>query len=266
MSKRRDCEERFCERYSAPVAEAALIVEREVIGANVGANGYTTVAQADMLAQRLELRDCVTLLDIGSGRGWPGLYLAANTGCSTVLMDLPKPALAAAIQRADDQGLSGTSVTRASATNPPFRTASFDAITHTDTLCCVGQKLSVLRACKRLLRQGGMMGFFTIFVPAGLSGPAYARALRSGPSYVSTRRRDHKEMLESAGFEHVEEVDQTPEFLVTTRAWLNGRDHFRDELVTAEGQDRFEERQLDSRLQAEAIEAGLFQRAFFVCS
>ena len=26
-------------------------------------------------------------------------------------------------------------------------------------------------------------------------------------------------MLESAGFEHVEEVDQTPEFLVTTRAW-----------------------------------------------
>lgn len=69
MSKRRDCEERFCERYSAPVAEAALVVEREVIGANVGANGYTTVAQADMLAQRLELRDCVTLLDIGSGRG-----------------------------------------------------------------------------------------------------------------------------------------------------------------------------------------------------
>ena len=73
-------------------------------------------------------------------------------------------------------------------------------------------------------------------------------------------------MLESAGFEHVEEVDQTPEVLVTTRAWLNGRDRFRDELVTAEGQDRFEKRQLDSRSQAEAIEAGLLQRALFVCS
>ena len=96
-----------------------------------------------------------------------------------MLMDLPKPALAAAIQRADDQGLSGASITRASAINPPFRTASFDVITHTDTLCCVGQKLSVLRACKRLLRQGGRMGFFTIFVPAGLRRLP-TRALRSG--------------------------------------------------------------------------------------
>ena len=134
MSKGRDCEERFRQRYSAPVAEAALVVEREVIGANVGANGYTTVEQANMLAQRLKLTDGATLLDIGSGRGWPALYLAAKTGCNAVLMDLPEPALAAAIRRADDQRLSGVSVTRASATHLPFRTASFDVITHTDTL------------------------------------------------------------------------------------------------------------------------------------
>jgi ubiquinone/menaquinone biosynthesis C-methylase UbiE len=134
MSKRRDCEERFRERYSAPVGEAALVVEREAIGANVGANGYTTVAQVDMLAQRLELNAGATLLDIGSGRGWPALYLAARTGCRAVLMDLPEPALAAAIWRADDQRLSGVSATRASATHLPFRPASFDVITHTDTL------------------------------------------------------------------------------------------------------------------------------------
>lgn len=134
MSKRRNCEERFRERYSAPMAEAALVVEREVIGANVGANGYTTVEQADMLAQRLELMAGAALLDIGSGRGWPALYLAAKTGCRVVLMDLPEPAAAEAIRRADDQRLSGVSVTRASATHLPFRTASFDVITHTDTL------------------------------------------------------------------------------------------------------------------------------------
>ena len=134
MRKRRDCEERFRERYSAPVAEAALVVEREVIGANVGANGYTTVEQADMLARRLELTAGATLLDIGSGRGWPALYFVAKTGCRAVRMDLPKPALAAAIRRADDQRLSGVSVTRASAAHLPFRAASFDVITHTDTL------------------------------------------------------------------------------------------------------------------------------------
>jgi hypothetical protein len=110
------------------------------------------------------------------------------------------------------------------------------------------------------------MGFFTIFVPEGLSESAYKRALRSGPSYVSTRHRDHIELLESVGFKRVEKIDLTREFLVTTRAWLDGRERFREELVKVEGQDAFEERQRDSRLQAEGIEDGLLRRALFLCS
>lgn len=110
------------------------------------------------------------------------------------------------------------------------------------------------------------MGFFTIFVPEGLESADYQNALRSGPTYVSTRHRDHRELLSSAGFRRVDEIDLTPKFLVTTRAWLDGRERFRDELVKAEGEDGFEERQLDSRLQAEGIEAGLLKRALFLCS
>ena len=53
-----------------------------------GANGYTTAAQANLLAQRLDLGPGKRLLDVGSGRGWPGLYLAASTGCTVVLTDL----------------------------------------------------------------------------------------------------------------------------------------------------------------------------------
>jgi len=110
------------------------------------------------------------------------------------------------------------------------------------------------------------MGFFTIFVPEGLSELAYKRALRSGPRYASTRRRYHTKLLESAGFQRFDEIDLTLEFLVTTRAWLDGRERFRDELVKAEGQDAFEERQRDYRLQAEGIEAGLLRRALFTCA
>lgn len=135
MSKRRDLEKRFHERYSAPTADAMLIVEREVIGANVGANGYTTVAQADLLAERLRLGPEHLLLDIGCGRGWPGVYLAAQTGCRALLLDLPLPALAASVKRADDQRLGErVSVVRGSATALPVAAHSFDAISHTDTL------------------------------------------------------------------------------------------------------------------------------------
>lgn len=108
------------------------------------------------------------------------------------------------------------------------------------------------------------MAFFTIFVPAGLSDTDYQTAVASGPSAVSSRRRDHQDMLRSAGFRHVEETDVTEEFLITARAWYEGRERYADELRAADGHAAFEERQHDSRLQIEAIEAGLLRRSLFV--
>ena len=123
-----------------------------------------------------------------------------------------------------------------------------------------------MRACRAALKPGGRMGFFTIFVADGLSERDYRRALRSGPNFASTRRRDHTEMLASAGFASVEEIDLTAEFLTTTRAWLEGRERYREELIAAEEAARFEERQNDSRIQAGATEDGLLRRSLFVCS
>lgn len=135
MSKQQESEKRFRERYSAKATDAVLTVEREVIGANVGANGYTTVRQAELLGERLGLEPGTLLLDVGCGRGWPGLYLSETTECRVVLADVPEPALRIAMQRADKTGLSRqASVVRASGTHLPFLRRSFDAITHTDTL------------------------------------------------------------------------------------------------------------------------------------
>jgi len=110
------------------------------------------------------------------------------------------------------------------------------------------------------------MGFFTIFVADGLSDRDYRRALKSGPNFASTRRRGHQDLLASAGFASVEEVDLTGEFLATTRGWLDGRERYREELVAAENAASFEERQNDSRMQANATEDGLLRRSLFVCA
>ena len=130
-----DIIERFHDRYSRPTSEAALIVEREVIGANVGANGYTTLAQAEALIGELRLGPGVRLLDVGAGRGWPGLYLARESGCDVVLADVPAPGLAAAVRRADGWGLTErTLFVRAAGQQLPFAPDTFDAVVHTDTL------------------------------------------------------------------------------------------------------------------------------------
>ncbi len=135
MSKRRSRDElmeRFSNRYAAEGTPAGRLVERRVIGATVGANGYTTVAQADQLIEALALSPESRLLDLGSGRGWPGLHLAARAGCHTMLTDVPEAAVRTAQRRADASDR--VSVALASGTHLPFATHSFDAICHADTL------------------------------------------------------------------------------------------------------------------------------------
>jgi len=71
-------------------------------------------------------------------------------------------------------------------------------------------------------------------------------------------------MVKTTGFTNVEEVDLTPEFSRTTRGWYEGRERYAAELIAAEGEGPFRERQGDSAAQLKAIEAGLLRRCLFV--
>ena len=124
----------------------------------------------------------------------------------------------------------------------------------------------MLRACHRLLRPGGRLAFYTIFATPGLSRRDYRRALRSGPNHLSTRRVEHRDLLEAAGFRLLQGRDLTPQFLRTARAWYDGRSRFEAELRRADGDAYFEERQRDGIIQIRAIEDGLLRRAVFVAT
>jgi SAM-dependent methyltransferase len=126
----------FQERYRNPPSQLASQIERRVIGGDWGANGFTTMDQADTLADKLGLSALDRLLDLGTGRGWPGLYLAARTGCRVVLTDLPLEGLRVAANRAAGEGLATrTAAVAAAASGLPFRAGSFDVVIHTDVLC-----------------------------------------------------------------------------------------------------------------------------------
>lgn len=132
----REAGERFAQRYRESRVEAVHAIERAVIGGDWGANGYTTVAQAERLGSLLELGPGVVVLDVGAGRGWPGLYLAATTGCSVVSADVPIDGLRLARARAAAAGVANRTWTvNASARTLPFRAAGVDAVIHTDVLC-----------------------------------------------------------------------------------------------------------------------------------
>ena len=132
----REANARFSQRYGEERGDAVREIELAVIGGDWGANGYTTVAQADQLAAMLKLGTRSLVLDIGAGRGWPGLYLAARTGCSVVMTDVPAEGLATARERGRREGLGDrTWAVNASARDLPFPAETFDAVVHTDVLC-----------------------------------------------------------------------------------------------------------------------------------
>jgi 2-polyprenyl-3-methyl-5-hydroxy-6-metoxy-1,4-benzoquinol methylase len=132
----RDALEHFAGRYAVPDSAVAAEIEQHVIGAVWGANGYTTADQADELARRLALRPGRRLLDVGTGRGWPGLYFAVRYGCAVVGTDMPFDALLAASRRArTEQGHHQFNAVAAAGAHQPLRPETFDAVVHTDVLC-----------------------------------------------------------------------------------------------------------------------------------
>ena len=169
-------------------SDAMRDLERSVCGCDYGSNGGTTRLEAERIAQLLELRPAAKLLDVGAGSGWPGLYLAQLTGCDVVLVDLPLAALRIARERAAADGLAQRcEVVVADGAALPFRDASFDALSHSDVLCCTPDKLGVLRACRRVARDGARMVFTIIALAPSLSDSERRIAMASAPSLLTSR-------------------------------------------------------------------------------
>ncbi len=128
--------ERFALRYSMSRKAAMQAVEHEVLGSDYQANGYTTVAQAIELGERLQLRAGQLLLDAGSGCGWPGLFLAARHGCAVLGVDPVAGGVATASRRARADGMADRAWNvLASADAFPIRSGAVDAVVHTDLMC-----------------------------------------------------------------------------------------------------------------------------------
>ncbi len=126
----------FVGRYGRLQSDAARQVERQVLGHEVGLNGFTTIEQARVLLDFLELRPDRRLLDVGAGRGWPGSLLADSSGCRLTCTDIPLNALAGAKEVFADRGLGPRSdVVAADVVELPFRSATFDAVAHADVFC-----------------------------------------------------------------------------------------------------------------------------------
>ena len=130
--------ERFSKKYELGQADVMRRIERVVCGCDYGATSWTTLEEAGIVSEMLALKPGIRLLDVGSGSGWPSVYLARETGCDVALSDLPLPGLRIALERAKTDRIAGSCwATVADGAELPFRNGSFDAVLHSDVLCCL---------------------------------------------------------------------------------------------------------------------------------
>jgi hypothetical protein len=121
----------------------------------------------------------------------------------------------------------------------------------------------VLRACRRVLKPGGRIAYFNIFIAEHLPDEARRRIAKAGnPSVYS--RSEQLGLLRSAGFVNIEATDVTDEYLRVQRAVYEANERHARALRRVQGPGVFEERQRNRSRTLENIEAGVLRRSLFV--
>jgi SAM-dependent methyltransferase len=259
----------FCSCYFAAQHEqhthpAMRALERAVLGCDFGGTSWTTKSQADTIPAALGLAAGSHLLEIGAGTGWPGLYIAASTACHVTLLDMPVSALRHSLQRAaEDKIDKRCRAVAASGAALPFANAVFNAISHSDVLCCLPEKLAMLKECRRVACDGAKMLFYVIAPKRGLSGIDLDRACEVGPPFVRVTD-GYETLLEASAWKLLEKTNLTDDYLNALNRLTGGLQTAAEELRDVLGSDEFIE-QLDYRCaQVDAIEAGLLEREMFL--
>lgn len=250
------------ERTQAPIMQT---IERRVCGCDFGGNSWTSKDQADALIRLLRLGPDSDLIDLGAGTGWPGIYIAKTCSCSVTLVDLPKIGLQIALKRAEEEGLADRVSSRiADAADLPFSEGSFDAISHSDLLCCLIRKRAVLQQSRRIIRNDGIMAFTVISVAPDLSKIPYDRALVNAPEFIESEE-NYRVLLDETGWAVTEWQDLTGEYRDSCDRQVSADIESREELAELLGTVESNVRLAKWRSKLQAIKDGLFVRELFVC-
>lgn len=185
-------------RHAGSAAHRAIF--REVYGADYPEEAaplsYVTLPLLRRLATALNVPSGARVIDLGCGRGGPGLWVAREIGASLVGLDLASVAVADAADLARAFGLAERACFEVGDLAAlPFEAATFDGALSVDALWMVPDRAAALREAARVLRSGARFVFTSW--DKDLAPPGT-------PALIP----DHRPLLRDAGFvvEAYEEV------------------------------------------------------------
>ncbi len=258
------CSLDFETRHVHHAHPAMRALEQGVLGCDYGGTSWTTRVQADEIPSRLQLHEDTRLLEIGAGTGWPGVYTAGQSGCDLTMLDLPVSSLKQANVRAASDGLEDTSnAVAGSGAQLPFLDATFDAIQHSDVLCCLPEKLEMLQECRRVVPERAAMMFFVIAPAQDLNDADLKEAEETGPPFVGLDS-DYMSLLDEGGWAVTSRTEISGEYLAALKRLVAGLDLNQKALKPVLGETEFNHQLQHRRDQISAVERGLLIRELFL--
>jgi ubiquinone/menaquinone biosynthesis C-methylase UbiE len=256
----------FARDYELGSSAAVRELERSVLGCDYGATSWTTRDEAGTVAGLLALRPGMRLLDVGAGAGWPGLYLSLISGCDVVLTDVPHVGVRLALERGARDGIGERCrgvVSDGAAL--PFAESSFDAISHSDVLCCMPAKLALLHECRRVARGRAPMVFSVIVPAAALSETERWLAIESGPEFVDVEG-DYPTLLEQSDWRVLQRIDVTDVFAQSIRTSLHLMSARADALIATLGAEDYRARVKRRQATLAGLDRLVLKREIFVAT
>jgi len=200
----RNWTEIFNAGFAAPDSAVTQRIWREVYGSEYpdGVEPYSHVSRTELVRVCTDVRvdEAGHLVDIGCGRGGPGLWVAAHTGARLTGVDIAASALKASEERAQSLGLGARSkYLLGSFEALPLDTGSADAVMSIDALLFAPDKRLAIAELARVLRPGGRLVFTTW-------------DYHSQPVGRPPQVDDHRPLLRAGGFD-VRAYDETDDWL-----------------------------------------------------
>jgi ubiquinone/menaquinone biosynthesis C-methylase UbiE len=184
---------RFEQTFAGPVSAVRARIWQQVYGPEYPSwadpFSYVSVTELRRFARELHAARGQCLVDVGCGRGGPGLWVATVTGARLTGIDLDEAALAAARHRADRAGIAGrASFRQGSFSDTGLPDCSAQAVMSVDALLFAPGKRAAAAELARILVPGGRLV---------LTSWDYHSQPAGRPAQVA----DHRPLLERAGFD-----------------------------------------------------------------
>ncbi len=207
---------------------------------DIGQQSFATLEYFDEIIHRLRIGPDARVLDIGSGTGGPGIYIAEKSGCRLVGVEVNEVGVEVSRGLVEGSGVGDrVEFLLGDAMQLPFDDASFDIAFSMNVMNVFEDKVSLFREVLRVLKPGGRWAFLSGTFELGPEDADVRARLARG--YLIPQFYDsvdgYKAKLREAGFVVDEILEYISDFRLQVSRWGNAYATHREEIAKEQGEE-----------------------------